>query len=413
MKNIYKKLLEQREKKYQKIQFLKETYNTVISVKTNLPGVDKQKKIAYVLVNHFCNLIDTNKYIEKIHCDGYDGPYYLLGSNCSALILKDEFTRLEENNILGRFIDIDVFDGKTNLSRGFMRKCYLCDDYAFACRKANKHTTFELVSYVESNVVSYFLAKSIDIVDCSIMLELNLHPKFGLITPFSNGSHSDMNYDLMIKAKDSIIPHLKNMFIIGWSTKPLNLIFDEIRKIGLQAERDMLLETNNVNAYKGLIFNLGILVTAYAYCKYNSINLVNLKNVLIEMSKSVIQDFVKPTDTFGYLAYKNFGILGARGEVSKGLPNVFGALSYLKDFSDESRIRTLMYLISVSEDTVLLKRSNDFERYTFYKNLFKSKLSATSEEINELDTYCQELKLSFGGSADLLVLTIFLKKILS
>lgn len=413
MDNIYEDLLEQREIRYQKIQFLKQTYNSVISVKSNIPGTNKRSKIAYVLVEYFCRLINPDKYTLKIYYDGYDGPYYLLGSNFDAIALKEEFVKLEENISIGRFIDIDVFDGKTSLSRENMRKCYLCSDYAFVCRKANKHTTLELVSYVEDSVMSFFLNKTLDMVNYSIMSELNLHPKFGLVTPFTKGSHSDMNYDLMVEAKDVIIPHFKSMFIIGWSSKPLSNIFNEIRKIGLQAEKDMLLKTKNVNAYKGLIFNLGVLLTAYSYCIYNSVDIGNIQNIIIKMTESVIKDFNKPSETFGYLAYKNFNILGARGEVSKGLPNVFHALIHLKNLSEDSKLRTLMYLISVTEDTVLLKRSSDFTRYTFYKNLFASKLAANNEDINELDIYCRKLNLSFGGSADLLVLTIFLKKILS
>ena len=38
--------------------------------------------------------------------------------------------------------------------------------------------------------------------------ELDLHPKFGLVTPISNGSHKDMNYKLMIKARMLLCPIL-------------------------------------------------------------------------------------------------------------------------------------------------------------------------------------------------------------
>lgn len=46
-------------------------------------------------------------------------------------------------------------------------------------------------------------------------MELNLHPKFGLVTPYSNGSHDDMNYELMKEAQEVIIPGLIEMFFVG------------------------------------------------------------------------------------------------------------------------------------------------------------------------------------------------------
>ncbi len=115
--------------------------------------------------------------------------------------------------------------------------------------------------------------------------------------------------------------------------------------------------------------------------------------------------------TYGQFAYEKFNILGARGEVHKGIPNVKSALSYLRDFSQESRTRTLMYLVSVTEDTVLLKRSKDIDQYKDIKNMFKTNMNSSKEEILLLDKYCIKNNLSFGGSADLLILAIFLKKI--
>ncbi len=50
--------------------------------------------------------------------------------------------------------------------------------------------------------------------------ELNLDPKFGLVTPTSSGSHKDMNYKLMHDSIDVLIPYFLEIFELG-------MIFDD------------------------------------------------------------------------------------------------------------------------------------------------------------------------------------------
>lgn len=414
MKNIQEEILSAREQKASKIEFLKSDFKTVITVKSNIPGNNKNSRFAHILVDYFMRKIPQDIYTKKWYYDSYDGPYYLLGSNLNSKEIKSLAMDLEDNNPIGRFIDIDVFNGKNTLSRGKMRKCFLCDKPAFVCIKEGNHSVIELNEFVEKNVFNFFIEDLLRLVDQSMILELNLHPKFGLVTPITSGSHKDMNYDIMIASKDAVIPFFKDMFIIGFSDEGLQSIFKQIRKIGLKAEDAMYQVTNNINTYKGLIFNLGITVTAYAYCLYNHINISNIFDVVKEMTKEVLDDFnEEDMNSYGYYSYKKFNILGARGEVYNGLPSVKAALNYLKDFSQESRLRTLMYLISVSKDTVLLKRSKSLENYRYIKKLFNDSLKSSNKEVERINSYCIKNNLSFGGSADLLILTIFLKKLLT
>ncbi len=411
MNNLSEKILSSREYKFNKIQFLKTSYKVVITVKSNIPGNNKNLNVSYILVEFFEKLIPLNMIEYSCFHDGYDGPYFLLGSNLDPVAIKQILMDIEETHPLGRFIDLDVYDGNQTLSRGTMRKCYLCDDFAFKCIKMNKHKKKDLLNFVNSNVLNFFKKQVLSQVNESIMFELNLHPKFGLVTPLTNGSHKDMNFNLMIKAKESILPFFIKMFEVGWSDKKLEDIFLAIRQIGLQAEKEMLAATNNVNTYKGLIFDLGIVVTAYGYTLYNHIDRGNIFDIIKKMTLSLLEEFKVESNTFGYTAYKNHNILGARGEIFNGLPNVKRALDYLDDFTDESRLKTLMYLISKVDDTTLLKRTKDYEMYISIKQRFSKKLKCNQEEIEMLNSYCISNNLSFGGSADLLILTIFLKKI--
>ncbi len=404
-------ILVERERKQVKIEKLKNTFKTVVTVKSNLPGEHKQNYLSYLLVDYFMNNISLNEDSHIEYNDGYDGPNYLIGTNENAKQIKDRMTIIENTHKLGRFIDIDVFSEIKSLSRGYLRKCYLCDQPAMVCIRQKNHQTQELIDYIEEQVINYFKSLTRDIIDESIMFELDLHPKFGLVTPFTNGSHDDMNYHLMIKSKEAILPYIIDMFIIGWSSESLDMIFHKIRKIGMRAEEYMLKVTDGVNAYKGLIFNLGIVTTAFSYCLFNHINLNHINTIISKMTKKIIDDFNIESNTFGYFAFKNYNILGARGEVQKGILNVIEALDFLNDFSIESRLKTLMFLITKSEDTVLLKRAGSLEFYYQIKDLFKNALFNKKQKIDELNQYCIDHNLSFGGSADLLIVTMFLKRI--
>ncbi|MBN2876413.1 MAG: triphosphoribosyl-dephospho-CoA synthase [Bacilli bacterium] len=411
MSDSREKILFAREKKQEEIQFLKSSFKALISVKTNIPGNNKRIKIAYMLVRMFKELIPFDMVEYTKFYDGYDGPYFLLGSNLDPKSIKQTLMSIEETHPLGRFIDLDVYDGENSLSREKMRKCYICNKDAFVCNKEGNHTTDELIEHMNQVVLQYWINIVEDIVDSSIMMELDLHPKFGLVTPKTSGSHDDMDYSIMIKAKKTIVPFLMKMFEVAWNSDSIDLIFPMIRKIGLDAESSMMTATNHINAYKGLIFNMGIMVSAYAYVLKNNYGFDEVFRIAQDISRNVMQDFEGDSNTFGMYAYHTYGISGVRGEASKGFPTVKKALKYLPNLSVQSRLMALTFLIAESEDTVLLKRTGDIERYNSVRNQFRILLRNHLEGIEELNEFCIEKGLSFGGSADLLILSIFLKKI--
>lgn len=67
-------------------------------------------------------------------------------------------------------------------------------------------------------------------------------------------------------------------------------------------------------------------------------------------------------------------------------------------------------LIKDVEDTVLLKRAGSLEKYHHYRKLIGD-IPIDEERIQAITTECIEHNLSFGGSADLLIVSIFLKKV--
>ena len=214
-----------------------------------------------------------------------------------------------------------------------------------------------------------------------------------------------MNYDLMVNAKNAILDSFVEMFLAGYKNNDIKKIFALSRQIGIDAEKKMFKATNNINAYKGLIFDLGLIVSALGYKLSHLNQCIDIFEIIKQMTKFITNELKCGNETFGKYAYKTYNIGGARLEAENGFPHV---QKLIKDNLDNTA--SLIYLISNIDDTVLLKRCGTYQKYLDIKIKFKE-LVISDSSINDLNKYCINNNLSFGGAADLLIVTIFLKKI--
>lgn len=409
--DIKDKVLKGREERALLIKKYLVDYSTVISIKANIPGEEKNIHLSYMIVNAFLFLIKSFANSEYRCYSNDDGPFILIGIHeKDTLSIKNKVVDIEESHELGRLVDIDVYNNKDKISRILKRKCYLCDDDAFNCIRTNKHKYEEVLKYITDKTYEYYQKQLYEIIDSSILAELNLDPKFGLVTPYSSGSHDDMDYELMIKAKNSITPYFLEMFFASCENKDSNQLIHKLKKIGLMAETDMFSVTDGINAYKGLIFNLGLLVSSLGYkiSRFTSKNIFDLSK---DFANILFKDYKYNNNSYGEIAYKQYNVSGVRGEALTGFFHVQEGLKILKDFSWNSRIKTLVYYIINIEDTSFLKRAKSLEHYYSVKNMFANLNADNKEEVQFLNDFCIENHLTFGGSADLLVLTVFAKKI--
>jgi len=174
----------------------------------------------------------------------------------------------------------------------------------------------------------------------------------------------------------------------------------------------MLKATGGINAYKGLIFSLGIIIAASAMELGGSGKFDNIFVKAADLVKEISKELASGKDTYGKIAFQEYGFSGARGEAEKGFPHVREALALLdeKDIDEEKLFQILVYLIANCDDTVFLKRSKSMENYLEYKKCFRQVTDFSHESIQKLTDYCIMHNLSFGGSADLLVIVAFLDK---
>jgi holo-ACP synthase/triphosphoribosyl-dephospho-CoA synthase len=415
-------ILAAREDRIRQVEsILNQGYPTVLVLKANIPGTNKNISEAKIIVNIFKHL--TRKQFT-IHVESElgskDGPYIIFGlRDTDANAIKKQCIEIEEQHDLGRFVDIDVFQNSfQSLSRLKMnlpnRKCFICDESVYYCIKSKKHDVETLVLHIKKQVFDYICHNIKSFIIDAMITELDLEYKFGLITKTSQGSHTDMNYDMMKSTIDVIEPFFQQMFGVGYKTREITSIFKQSREVGVKAEQAMFYHTNGINCYKGLIFVLGAAVTSLGYVLQNKLGFADIFHVVKELSITILDDFLGLTNTKGYDAYEKYHILGARGEVYHGLPSVQSILYNISDvnFLSDNELRELLRkLIVLCEDTVFLHRAQSLDHYVHMKHKFETLNIINIDEVKQLNQECIEKNLSFGGAADLLVTTLFLKKV--
>ncbi len=409
-----------REHRNETIKKLMNEYSVIVSLKGNIPGENKNvvtaKRLMYVIDKELKDILPFNK---REDFDSVAGDYKLyLMNHVDPIEIKKLAIQLEETHPLGRFVDIDVYTNKGQVSRMALgyekRKCMICDENAFVCMQENRHSREEIKAVMQKSLKDFFESTLKKGIAYAFEKELNLHPKFGLVTPYSDGSHGDMNYEMMVKSQKVIIPYLVKMYDVGYETNNLDEGFKKIRKIGLDTEKAMLKASGGVNTYKGAIFLVGIFSYALGY--FHQTLKEDVREIIKYVCRDILKELVENPDTFGIKAYQKYNVYTARHEVYYGLPSILKAYYYLKKFpidDDRALTMTLINIISNKNDTVGLKRSKSFDKYFEASSKIEKIKVYDKEKIEKITDECIENHISFGGSADVLIATIlvyYLKK---
>ena len=392
------KILIARENRRKKIIELAKKHN-VVTLKANIPGENKSLLEAYLTVNYFINKVVGfgASFVELENSEDGVTVYFTVSDGEE---FKKKAQELEENNPLGRLVDIDVtpFGSERSLVRQRMRKCFLCDEYAFVCGRNKTHKVAELIRFFKDKSEEFFILLIESVISESMFSELNLENKFGLVTPTSNGSHNDLSYNVMAKAIEEIKTPLTKAFFIGLRADRLDNLTNKLISVGLECEEKMLSVTSGANAYKGFIFVGGVLLTALGYTLKNNGNDDDIYN----NAKIICSNFTFPFDTFGAKAY-NLGFGGIRKEGIEGFSTVKVAE---KKLDKDSLSDVLKYIVGTLDDSVLYKRAKSIEKYNYFKKL----ISSSKGEEKNVTKECIDNNISIGGSADVLIASIMMKK---
>ena len=261
----------------------------------------------------------------------------------------------------------------------------------------------------------------------ALLYEVSISPKAGLVSRLSNGSHKDMNFYTFIDSSLALHNYFLNCFDYG-QEKLFSCpdFFKDLREVGKVAEKEMYEATKGINTHKGTIFSMGILLAVLGvHLKENKeIDLKILSEKIKEMCKPLLNELEDADNisTYGEKAYKEYHLTGARGLAISGYEIVLlDGINKLKDFCktldfETACILLLFYYMSVLDDTNIVNRASITilkEVQILSKELFEeNKKTLVKENIknsmSKLNDILIEKNISAVGSADLLILTIFI-----
>lgn len=412
----------------------------ILVLRGNYPGENKNDfiptNIVKVIYKEILDIFNDSIVHTEI-INSIEGITYIFSINDNGTNIKKIAMEIEENHILGRYVDIDVFsESGYAFSRsdfgGSKRKCFLCDEMAFVCGRKQSHSILEITSHIQKKYESYLIENEkrfkisdflSDIALKSLILEVSASPSFGLVSPFTKGAHTDMDFFTFIDSSFSINHYFKEVAKVGFSSLSLDLIFKKIRFLGKLAEKEMFLATNNINTHKGMIFLMGISIATTAKAKFENKSFLEIKNNIKFMCRDILKDFVnletKSNLTHGEKLFLNHGISGVRGIVKDGLDIIFNgsldvfsnALIIEKDINC-AMIKTLIFLMSSLEDTTILHRHNisilnEVKKKARDLHCIFSNCCIDKNILKDLENEYTNNKISPGGSADLLAITLF------
>ena len=198
----------------------------------------------------------------------------------------------------------------------------------------------------------------------ALRAEALLTPKPGLVDQHNNGSHTDMNLELLLQSAEVLQPYFIELAAYGAMHKaeaPARML-PALRQIGLSAEEAMLQVTGGVNTHKGALFGLGLLCAAVGVMDEKA-ETEQLCAYVAEMTKGISvregvdKQLARMPDTL------RWQMSGARGEAESGFyhARVVGLPAYFQSLQggcsqEEAALRALLQLMTRLHDTNLLRR---------------------------------------------------------
>ncbi|MGY3036991.1 triphosphoribosyl-dephospho-CoA synthase [Bradyrhizobium sp. USDA 4354] len=253
--------------------------------------------------------------------------------------------------------------------------------------------------------------------DC-LVKELETWPKPGLVSHVDNGSHDDMDAGTFRRSAAAIRPYLQRLADAG----ALGCGMGRLRIIGLESERAMFAATSGINTHRGAIFGLGLLCAAAGAKSGGLVEPeLSLGEVVTRLWGESILDGPVLLHSHGSVARRRFRAGGARIEAAKGFPSIYRiglpalrrAAYAVPEDTEAARVEACFALIASVEDTNLLHRGG-LDGLRFAHDAARRFIDAGGVRAPGWRTRAQAIhdsfvarRLSPGGSADLLAMTLF------
>lgn len=256
----------------------------------------------------------------------------------------------------------------------------------------------------------------------SLIDEVGTWPKPGLVSTVDSGSHSDMDAAMFHRSAVALRPFFARLADAGARGQGM----DALRRIGISAERAMEAATGGVNTHRGAIFGLGLLSAAAGMRGARSVGLHHsLGDIVLMRWGHDILAGPRLADSHGETVKRRYGAGGARQEAAEGFPAVYriglpalrAGLTLAKGDRQAARVHCCFSLIAELEDTNLLHRGGEeglrFAQCSAQEFIDRGGVGQENWIVTAQQIHRQfvERRLSPGGAADLLAMTLFVDEI--
>ena len=240
----------------------------------------------------------------------------------------------------------------------------------------------------EARFANVYEAEAIAAIAVRCLLrEVETWPKPGLVSHVDSGSHSDMNFGTFQRSAAAIKPYLHALAEAGAEGCGMG----RLRIIGLEAEAAMFAATGGVNTHRGAIFGLGLLCAAAgAKARGLADPTMQLGDVVVRLWGRNILDGPVLLHSHGGEARRHYGAGGARADAAQGFPNVY-----------EIGLPALQWGALIAP--------GDTEAARVFLDDGGVGTRNWRERANVVHQSFVTRRLSPGGSADLLAMTLFIQ----
>lgn len=255
-----------------------------------------------------------------------------------------------------------------------------------------------------------------------LVQEVETWPKPGLVSHIDTGSHRDMDVHTFRRSAGAIRPYLTQLVEAGARGEGMAAL----RRIGLQAERAMLAATAGINTHRGAVFGMGLVCAAIGWRDAQHEDAcVSLGSLVAQRWGNEIMGGPRLCDSHGEVAARRYGAGGARMEAAEGWPAVYEVgipalregMQFAPGDAEAARVHACFALIAVVEDTNLLHRGGaeglHFAQRRAQRFLDRGGVRQAHwrEHAVAIHRAFVERRLSPGGCADLLAMSLFVHEL--
>ena len=269
----------------------------------------------------------------------------------------------------------------------------------------------QAAALVPQSTVSYLIAH---LATDALRAELNTTPKPGLVDRHDSGAHKDMDLAIMSRSIDALQPYFDKLALLGSQASMPET--EQVRQIGIDAEKAMLNAAGGVNTHRGALFSLGLTTLAASSCMAHDgkVNEQSLRNLIMQAA----QGFTPTAGTHGNNAVNAHRVTGALDLAKAGYQQLFSDWlpayrDWLAEDANSACHKLLLLIMSQLDDTNVIHRVG-YEQAQQVKQeahaLLNSYSVAGMEAMNR-DYIARNI--SPGGSADMMALTLFIHSILN